>query len=264
MVELNSAQQRFSSPRSLWMNLLSKSMRAQSSRLGVSDRDTGLTLLECLVAMIVISLVVALITPPIFLAVGTRVNNRRTEQALQVAQEEIERVRLLMIGGEAYDTIKDQLPLEAAGVTRTTLGKAAVPTALCNTTTQAGPPPLCNSASSLFLAFGTSKDDPSALFVQTFRDAGVSNPRPSPDGTTIPDPEIIAFNMGVRVYSHEALNAAKTGVGTLDTSGQAAAVGFTTGSKSRGSRPLVVLYTEVARGTQAGALVKMKEYTGTP
>ncbi|NJM58423.1 MAG: prepilin-type N-terminal cleavage/methylation domain-containing protein [Synechococcales cyanobacterium RU_4_20] len=261
-VKSNSAHQQSHLPRSLWLNLLCKATRGQSPGTSKTPSESGLTLIECLVAMIIITVVVAIITPPIFLAVGTRVNNRRTEQALQVAQEEIERVRLLVISEKAGTDIENQLPPVANGVTRTSLGDAAVPNSVCDPATKAGPPPLCSDAQSLFLAFGSGVNDPSALYVQTFRDEGKTKERTLANGTKVN--EIIAFNMGVRVYSHEALNAAKTGVGTLDASGQAGSINFTSGTKTRGSRPLVVLYTEMTRGTEADALSGMKEYTSEP
>ena len=55
--------------------------------------SSGFTLIESLVAMIVISITLVAIVPPIFWATGTRVQNRRAEQALAIAQGEIDRVR---------------------------------------------------------------------------------------------------------------------------------------------------------------------------
>jgi len=60
--------------------------------------ESGLTLMECVVAIAVVALAGALITPPLFLAAATRVQNRRSEQALQIAQGEIDRIRTLEIG----------------------------------------------------------------------------------------------------------------------------------------------------------------------
>lgn len=250
MAKAHSAHSRLRPPRPLRIKLLHNLLKTQTIRpqeaRGTAVQD-GLTLIECLVAMIIITIVVAIITPPIFLAVGTRVNNRRTEQALQVAQGEIERVRLLMISNLSFQDIKDSLPPESPGASPTALQGVAAATTVCAD----GPPPAtCSSPTALYKIPGGD------LYVQTFRDAGASVPR-TVAGTT--QDEIIAFNMGVRVYSQEALNASRTAPkGTLQV--KEGSLNFTSGTKSRGAKPLVTLYTEMTRGTERDALTTMNEY----
>lgn len=134
MAKAHSAHSRLRPPRPLRIKLLHNLLKTQTIRpqeaRGTAVQD-GLTLIECLVAMIIITIVVAIITPPIFLAVGTRVNNRRTEQALQVAQGEIERVRLLMISNLSFQDIKDSLPPESPGASPTALQGVAAATTVC-------------------------------------------------------------------------------------------------------------------------------------
>jgi type II secretory pathway pseudopilin PulG len=66
---------------------------------GRGRSESGLTLIECLVAIIIVALTILAITPPILLATGTRVQSRRAEQSNQIAQAEIDRVRSLMERG---------------------------------------------------------------------------------------------------------------------------------------------------------------------
>jgi len=72
-----------------------------------NSSEQGLSLLECLMAIIVIGLTAALITPPLFLATATRVQNRRAEQAMQLAQAEVDRVQTLVSRSEH---IEESLP----------------------------------------------------------------------------------------------------------------------------------------------------------
>lgn len=217
------------------------------------ENSSGLTLIECLVAIIIITVVVAVITPPVFLAVGTRVNNRRTEQALQIAQAEIERVRLLMISNEPFADIDDSLPEISAGTAPDNLQTVAAPTTLCGD----GPPPAaCSNPLALFPTTSELVSNPGVpeFYVQTFRDEGAIVER-TVDGVRVP--ETIAFNMGVRVYSREAVDGNAPAAGLLTEPGS---LNFTSGTKTRGSKPLVVMYTELTRGTRPNVLSVMDEY----
>ncbi len=83
------------------------------------DSERGLTLMEVLVAVLMVSAVLVAITPPIFLTVATRVQNRKAEQALQLANGEIDQVRVLVqegITGRTKGSV-NQLPKLASGVT---------------------------------------------------------------------------------------------------------------------------------------------------
>lgn len=72
------------------------------NRLQSKYSEQGFSLLEALISIAVIAVVISSFTPPIFLAVGTRVQNRRAEQAMQLAQAEVDRVRRLVERGQ-YD-----------------------------------------------------------------------------------------------------------------------------------------------------------------
>ncbi|HEY9816414.1 MAG TPA: hypothetical protein V6D20_11525, partial [Candidatus Obscuribacterales bacterium] len=72
-----------------------------TKHLQAGDRpsESGLTIIESLVAIIMIGIVGAMITPPIVIAVATRLQNQRSQQAYQIAQGELDRVRGLVNNG---------------------------------------------------------------------------------------------------------------------------------------------------------------------
>lgn len=204
--------------------------------------EAGLTLLEALVAMLVITVTVSVITPPIFLATATRVSNRRAEQAMQLAQAEVERIRLLMLSSDPYALIDPQLPPIDAAADKNSVEQVGAPTTLCA-------PLNCTS-----VQMAPANLDPAIpvadqrFFIQTFRE----------DGATIASGDVVAFRMGVRVYGSEALenNQPRAGLQT-----EAGDLGLTTGPASRANRPLVTFYTEMIRGTEGGSLAAMQNPT---
>jgi len=80
--------------RQVWLRYL---LRGHRQKLRATD--AGITLLECLIAIAVVGITASLILPPLFLATGTRVQNRRAEQAFQLAQEEINRLQTMTANG---------------------------------------------------------------------------------------------------------------------------------------------------------------------
>lgn len=212
--------------------------------------ESGVTLLEALVAMLVITFILAVITPPIFIATATRVSNRRTEQAMQLAQGEIERVRLLMLSSDTYINTDDpeqgllpKLPPIVAGASKNTIELVGAPTSTCTPPGIGDAAPTTPPCSALQL----SPTDNPRLFLQTFRE----------DGATVAGGDVVAFRMGVRVYGSEALDDAGEPVAGLlsDPSN----IKFATGAGSRVNRPLVAFYTEMIRGTEGGGLRAMQE-----
>lgn len=212
--------------------------------------DAGVTLLEALVALLVITVTLAVITPPIFIATATRVSNRRTEQAMQLAQGEIERVRLLMLSSQPYQNdipnniigIDAQLPPISVGATKNTIEQVGAPASTCELPEAGDPAPTTVPCSDLQLAPTANN----RLFIQTFRE----------DGAALASGDVVAFRMGVRVYGSEAIgDDGQPVAGLLNQPGN---VKFTTGAGSRISRPLVAFYTEMIRGTEGGGLAAMQ------
>ncbi|MEM9817765.1 MAG: prepilin-type N-terminal cleavage/methylation domain-containing protein, partial [Cyanobacteria bacterium P01_D01_bin.6] len=56
--------------------------------------ESGLTLIECVMAIVVVGLMGAAIAPMMVASVATRVQSQKAEQALELAQGEIDRVRI--------------------------------------------------------------------------------------------------------------------------------------------------------------------------
>ena len=203
----------------------------------------GISLLEALVAIVLVTIVVSVITPPIFLAVGTRVNNRRTEQALQLAQGEIERVRLVMNSSQDEAALITLVPEAVTLASPDDIATVPAPTAICATA------PPC-AANELALAEPQLTAGEQRFYIQTFRDEGAVIDQ----GTaTTADDSTFAFRMGVRVYSSEAAN----NLAGLDTETKPL---FTSGQGSRRGSPLAVMYTELNRGSTNGGLVNLKTY----
>ncbi len=66
--------------------------------------EEGVSLIEALVGIMIITLVLSASAPPILLAAATRIQNQRAEQAMQIAQRELDRVRLLIEQGDYKNT----------------------------------------------------------------------------------------------------------------------------------------------------------------
>jgi prepilin-type N-terminal cleavage/methylation domain-containing protein len=211
---------------------------------------SGFTLIESLVAVIIVGITVVSILPPIFWATATRVQNRRAEQAVQLAQSEIERVRTLVERG-SYG-VADLPPVDGA---RTTLRDEANPVPAPSTlsgikrSTRSG----CNSADDARQPTAVTQvieidSDPKSndckpeFMVQVFRSGGTI-PVGSPVGTA---PS--AFSMGVRVYAAPAF----ANLGRLET--KAARLRGSSGPGQQGIRPLAVLYGTVVNSRKGDAL----------
>jgi type II secretory pathway pseudopilin PulG len=221
------------------------------------DMAAGLTLIEGLVAIVVIAITVSAITPPIFVATATRIQTRRSEQAREIAQGELDRVRTLMERGGA--TINDMPGATAADVdvggalTATKPAEVVVP----ETTVPSSPMLSSQDCGGSIKRYPDTSTTPVAFnrltpvditgdctpeyAMQVFRLPGYI-----PIGGTAP----LSFIMGVRVYSYfpgqvyPPLDAAPS------------SLAMTTGRRDAGGkqRPLAVLYSQVSRNDSSGSL----------
>ena len=76
--------------------LVRSSGSTQADLIQTRSSEKGLTLLECLMAVTVMGLTISLVLPPLLIAAATRVQTRRAEQSLQIAQGEVDRIRNLV------------------------------------------------------------------------------------------------------------------------------------------------------------------------
>lgn len=209
----------------------------------------GLTLIECLVAIIVVGLIGSAIAPALVISVATRVQSQKAEQALELAQSEIDRVRLLVERNEAnITTLPFSAPFTASYTEDNEVALVAGP--------QAGVP----------LARPNAPNAPPYTdFDETFRanlggnDFAVQVYRT--EGRLVGSVPV-TFSMGVRVYDIEAV---ESGSGTMPS--EPASLGMVGGQGDRLSRPLVALYTNVSAGetgTSLCSFIRHLDRTGTP
>ena len=202
--------------------------------LSESFGSQGLTLIECLVAIAVIGVTSAMIAPVMVFSMATRIQSQRAEQALHVAQGEVENVRLMLERGGNFSSALRAYPITSAASVAGTAAPLSFSTTLNSTTT--------NVAKTLNI----DSDVEDEFAVQVFRSAGST-----PTGSFVP----VAFELGVRVYD---IRAIQENSGSLQT--DPVALSFTAGEGDRGVRPLAVIYTDFLKGDQEDALCEYWKY----
>jgi type II secretory pathway pseudopilin PulG len=212
---------------------------------------------------VVVSITLVAITPPIFWATATRVQNRRAEQALALAQSEIDRNRTLMEQNlSSAANLPPIAPTGAAGrpeIGRPTQSIGTVRTlgdARCN-----GDKPDPSAKVSVspnpttYIPVDTDGDCKTDFLLQTFR---TRVPGAEFAGSDPTNPQVTGFAMGVRVYSVVAEN----NLSKLET-----AQARLTGSKGLGqttTRPLAVLYSTLSRNNSSTNLDSYRQLCPAP
>jgi prepilin-type N-terminal cleavage/methylation domain-containing protein len=224
----------------------------------------GLTLIECIVAMVIITITVVAITPPIMLATATRIQTRRSEQANQIAQGEIDRLRSLLERGQVAGTtalrpyVANDLPAVSTAVNlKDTAAASSVTgtpllTSAANCTDERYP-----TATPLLITqlvrVDIDNDCNPEFIMQVFRNAGVTG-----DAGGVDQP--VGFVLGVRVYSYIG-GEGETTLPPLGT--EVASKAFTTGRRdtkgdgtlsARVRQPLAAMFTPVARSRSSSSL----------
>lgn len=203
------------------------------------DSDSGLTLIECLVAIVVIGITTAAIGPMMVFSVATRVQNQRTEQALQLAQSEIDKVRLIVeLGGNYRDDLA-AIPLPS------TITTDIVRDVLAPTTFESTASAITQATDARMVDLDGDGDYEYAI--QLFRTEGISS------GSTP-----VAFDVGARVYD---IRRAEANLGNLVAS--TAGLMFTSGEGEAGTRPLVALYSQISQGDREASLCQQWEFLST-
>jgi prepilin-type N-terminal cleavage/methylation domain-containing protein len=211
-----------------------------------STTEQGLSLLECMMAIVVIGLTAAMITPPLFLAAATRVQNRRAEQSFQLAQGEVDRIQVLVALGQHTP---DRLPFATGGQ----LGLVAPPATLSTQLDSSNSS--CNTYNDQPLAVNTGRrididgDCQMDYFMQVFRSPGTISSRD-------PSSRLTEFKLGVRVYTALAAN----NFGQLRT--DQASLQFTNGLGSQTTRPLSVLISDIYWSDRSSTLCRYNNRVG--
>lgn len=203
--------------------------RSQSS-------EQGLTLLECIAAIVVMAGVGAAIAPAVVLSVATRVQSQRAEQALQLAQGEVDRVRASIERGEIDDIFGDDAKGSRFYVPSTGTDKKATKVDGPTTAVDEGAFDLSTEAR----LFDIDKDDDDDFAIQIYRTAVTRNASDDAD---------LRFELGVRVYDQRAFDGS---TGALDTA--EASIGLTASEGERSSQPLATLYTDILLAEQGQSI----------
>ena len=254
------------------MTFESANTRPASRALTIRARQKacqGLTLIECLVAILMVALLASAIAPALALAVATRVQSQKSEQAMKLAQTEIDRVRLLTEEGlAAQKSGESATAFEARKQAYRDKFPPRVAT-LDNTAAENQPAPgnqVVNIRTSLTptntLGIKLNPEEPGAttptncvsdgscdFAVQIYRTRGYPD-----NATDVPS----AFGMGVRVYDYRAVANSNGSSLSKDQSSLA----LTSGEGERGRKPLAVIYTTIARGEKSNSLCDLITYTG--
>ncbi len=212
--------------------------------------DRGLTLLECVIAILVVNLTLAMLAAPLLLVAATRLRNNRINQATEIARGEIDRLRVMMEQGvNVRGTSTNLLP--PASAVAATLGNAA---ALSTQPPPTGPNPIasCTLPSSATMTCERQLNN-TRFAVQIYRGQVVT------DGNGL----VLGYPVQVRVYSAEALPVPPDAVSSGQPISQATAM-MTSGGPESERRPLVVLTTEIVRADAAETLSYLKPSTPKP
>lgn len=233
-----------------WLRLRSCPQYRSSLPLWLAA-EAGLTLLESLVAIVVLMIILGFIAAPITMSIGGRVQSRKADQAQQVAQlfSENTRLKISQLQTWTYSTtasITNASPTLSYAPTGAippldqstlTVSQVAAPTALCADLTA------CNSTD--WFTYDLDQDSTPDFYVQVFRVDDVQVPSTN---------EVIGFDMGVRVYDAESADY----LGSLETDKQS--IGLTSGLGNL-KQPLAVVYTSAYRGEDDSTLVGLKPCT---
>jgi type II secretory pathway pseudopilin PulG len=231
-------------------------LKSQRSSQQPSSSEQGLTLLECLMAIFVIGLTIALITPPLLIATATRVQNRRADQALQVAQGEVDRIRVLVARG-THTAAQLPQPVSAAD---NNLQNVAAPSGViaqlksprtCTGTTAYDGQPIDPTK---VLPVDIDGDCKADLLMQVFRTQGITTiaENTNPDAT---QRRPSSFSVGIRVYS--ILATTNPNNPTALRSGlqpDVASLRLTQGSGKQQTNPLAVIYSPFSWSEQSNTL----------
>lgn len=248
-------------PRLLLRLLLQRGQTAQQ----------GLTIMECLVAVMLIGITIAMVTPPLLIATASRVQSRRSEQAQQVAQDEIDRINTMVQRGLHQNSL---LPIEAQATNLKTvapptaiarfLKTTRVPTSPCPPTPgqpYAGFPRYDNSPIPINQALAIDVDGNCTpdFFMQVIRNGSQFTPAESQRTATAQRPA--RFDLGVRVYSNLVDTNGTLVSGRLSVPPVPASLGLTIGQGQQATNPLSVVYKALAWGERSEVLCQYARST---
>lgn len=223
-----------------WLKRRSKAQKLaliKARYFGGKRSEEGLTLLECLVSIMVVSAVISAIIPPIFLTVAMRSQNSKATQARQLAQAQVDQVRSLVEKGDYNATELNKIaPVEVGGSGEI---KGATPSLRTATPDQ---------------RVDINGDGRYDFWVQTFRNNAVTDPPTDPNGKPV------AFKLGVRVYAY--FEGHTPNPVAIDGTIQSGSLKFTTAQGSQRNQPLVAIYNDVSLSDTQNSLCTQRRLLG--
>lgn len=201
----------------------------------------GFSLTEAICALLVTAIVLGTIAPIVTLAVATRAQNRRVDQARFLAQLEIDRVRAEMTRGILVDEESSIVP-PAVTNDDGSVGSAPAPTAL-----EALRADIDNETDALLADIDS--DGESDFFIQAVRSPGVRFRAGSSED------QLAVFEMMVRVYDISAQQNLGTGLST-----DAAYIGLVNGIGQRETNPLAEVHSVIGRSDLSLSLLEYADF----
>jgi prepilin-type N-terminal cleavage/methylation domain-containing protein len=203
-------------------------MTEQKQKQNLSQsRDGGYTIIESLVAMIVVSVLMIAIAPVMAFSVATRVQARRTELATQAARAYIDALRTGSIASPTPGPAGRGFPKQATGAN---VAEASAPTGDPDTTLY------CVDMDGGDCTQGSNKD----FYVQ----GAWRNP------LNPPDPTATGYELLVRVYRADSFGSGAPGLNQNPHQGKKQAV---VGGLGDRTMPVVEMTTQIPPTTAGGA-----------
>jgi len=209
--------------------------------------QSGFTIIECLLAIIIVSLLMAAVAPVLALSVATRVQSRRVELATAAAKSYIDGLRSGAIDPPPIGTT-------APPTGTTALANAVVPSAsslTCNNRDY------CTTPANLYcINFDTGGCTNNSLKGMIIQAIAYNPNQTTTNQATAQQGYQQGYQLGIRVYRADAFNGTDLKASNLKQGSQRVAASFTGGLGDK-QAPLVEMTTEIVTDMK-------KNPTGSP
>ena len=238
----------------------------------IPSTQSGFTLIECLLAIIIVSVLMVAIAPAVVISTATRLQARRVELATQSARAYVDGVRsgsippppnVIYFKYQSKDDLSGGSLFTNAGVPMGAAGWSCTP----GYVTQPVAPELANAAqyycpdgNSTWQLYcvdldggGCSSTSPKDLVIQSFRSITVPAPPATPNYTQLPvDPAEAdkGYFLGIRVYRADGLKDSGALRTSVDAQGTSRRQLTHTAGVGDSKSPLVELTTEIGPDAQ--------------
>ncbi len=230
-------------------------------QLSSSPTESGFTIVECLVAIIIVSVLLVAIAPVLAISVATRVQARRVELATQAARDYIDGVSSGKVALPGASRLLTDIGAERRTFALGPAPPATIALSNCNQSTGTDYPYCQNptgASASVFSLYcvdldgdgGCTSGNPRDMIVQAFRSRTTTAPADD-DGSK-------GYLLGVRVYRADAFDGGSALQKTAKENGEVGKAAATyAGGLGNQKVPLVELTTEITpRGTDFNSLCR--------